>query len=49
MNDGGNNTIEAWDGIITGLQKKGYEIVPVSEMIYKKNFMVDPNGRQYKR
>ncbi len=49
MNDGETNTIEALDGIITGLQKKGYEIVPVSKLIYKKNYVVDMNGKQKQR
>ena len=49
MNDGAKNTVEALDGIITGLQKQGYKIVPVSKLIYKKNYMVDPSGRQFER
>ena len=32
--------------IIERLQEKGYEIVPVSELIYKDNFQMDNSGRQ---
>lgn len=32
--------------IIQRLQDKGYEIVPVSELIFKQNFEMDNNGRQ---
>jgi len=34
--------------IIQRLQEKGYEIVPVSELIYKDNFRIDNSGRQIK-
>jgi hypothetical protein len=49
MRDGAKNTVAALEGIIIGLQEKGYKIVPVSELIYKKNYMVDPKGRQFER
>ena len=49
MHDGSKNTVAALEGIITGLQEQGYKIVPVSELIYKKNYMVDPSGRQFER
>lgn len=32
--------------VIESLQSKGFEIVPVSELIYKDNFQIDNNGRQ---
>lgn len=32
--------------VIQTLQEKGYEFVPVSELIYKDNFEIDNNGRQ---
>lgn len=32
--------------IIERLQGEGYEIVPVSELIYKKNFHIDSTGKQ---
>lgn len=32
--------------IIERLQEKGYEIVPVSQLIYKDNFRMDNSGRQ---
>ena len=32
--------------IIEKLQSDGYEIVPISELIYKSNFYMDNTGRQ---
>ena len=41
-----NNIGNCLDAIITNLKKDGYEIVPVSEMLYKENFTIDSNGVQ---
>lgn len=35
--------------VIAGLKEKGYEIVPVSELIIKENFDIDHTGRQKAR
>ncbi len=40
------HTPEALPMIIESLQKDGYKIVPVSELIYKENFTIDPSGMQ---
>ncbi len=32
--------------IIERLQKEGYEILPISRLIYKDNFYMDNTGRQ---
>lgn len=32
--------------VIQRLQEKGFEIVPISQLIYKNNFQMDNNGRQ---
>lgn len=34
--------------VLEKLQQQGYEIVPVSELIIKDNYTVDPSGRQQK-
>jgi polysaccharide deacetylase family sporulation protein PdaB len=34
------------DQIIKGLKEKGYEIVPISQLIHKENFHMDHTGRQ---
>jgi peptidoglycan/xylan/chitin deacetylase (PgdA/CDA1 family) len=39
-------TPEALPAIIAGLKAKGFEIVPISELIYRDNFTVDGEGRQ---
>lgn len=40
------HTPEALPSIIESLQKDGYKIVPVSQLIYKENFTVDNAGMQ---
>jgi len=32
--------------MIVGLKEKGYEIVPVSELIYREDYHMDVTGRQ---
>ena len=44
--NGAKYTADALDALITGLQEKGYELVPVSELIYKENYHMDVRGRQ---
>ncbi len=46
MHNGTEHTAEALDRIIYNIQEKGYEIVPVSDLIYKENASIDANGRQ---
>jgi polysaccharide deacetylase family sporulation protein PdaB len=40
-------TPDCLDTIIKGLKEKGYEIVPVSELIIKDNYYMDTEGRQH--
>lgn len=44
--NGAKYTAEALDALITGLQDKGYQIVPVSELIIRDNYHMDTEGRQ---
>ena len=44
--NGAKYTKDALDAVITGLKEKGYEIVPVSELIYKEEYRMDVTGRQ---
>lgn len=44
--NGAKYTADALDTLITSLQEKGYEIVPVSELIYRDNYHMDHEGRQ---
>lgn len=41
-------TPDALDTIIKGIKEKGYEIVPISELIHKENYYMDHEGRQFK-
>ncbi|MDS1029765.1 polysaccharide deacetylase family protein [Bacillota bacterium LX-D] len=43
----GKYTPEALGPIIAELQKKGFKIVPVSELIYQNDYYVDVNGIQH--
>ena len=40
------NTPKTLDTIIKGLKAKGYELVPISQLIYTEDFEIDHTGRQ---
>ncbi|RGY99208.1 polysaccharide deacetylase family protein [Clostridium sp. AM58-1XD] len=46
MHNGAKYTPQALEDVITGLQKKGYELVPISQLIYRDNYHLDHEGRQ---
>lgn len=46
MHNGAKYTKDALEKVIVGLQEKGYEIVPVSKLIYRENYHMDVAGRQ---
>ena len=41
-----SNSENYLDSIITNLKKESYNIVPISDMLYKENFTIDSNGVQ---
>ncbi|MDY5577717.1 MAG: polysaccharide deacetylase family protein [Lachnospiraceae bacterium] len=46
MHNGTQYTAIALQGIIDGLENKGYDFVPVSELIIRQNYTIDHTGRQ---
>lgn len=46
MHNGAKYTTKALDTIISTLEEKGYEIVPLSQLIIKENYHIDQDGRQ---
>lgn len=46
MHNKAKYTTEALKRILTELQEQGYELVPVSELIYKENYHIDQEGCQ---
>ncbi|MDO5426096.1 MAG: polysaccharide deacetylase family protein [Eubacteriales bacterium] len=44
--NGAKYTAEALEELLTGLQGKGYELVPISELIYRDRYHMDNEGRQ---
>lgn len=48
MHLGAKYTPDALDGVICGLKEKGYEIVPVSELIIQEEYYLNHEGRQIK-
>lgn len=46
MHNGATNTPEALPMIIQTIQNEGYEIVPISQLIYKDNYTIDNAGKQ---
>lgn len=48
MHNGTENTALSLEMIIKNIKEKGYEIVPVSELIYDNNYNIDSTGMQSK-
>lgn len=48
MHNGAKYTADALERIIVGLKEKGYEIVPISKLIYRKDYHMDADGSQVK-
>lgn len=46
MHNGTKYTASSLETIIKNIKEKGYEIVPISELIYKENYTIDNNGTQ---
>ena len=44
--NGATYTAQALDTLITNLKNQGYEIVPISELIYTENYHMNHEGRQ---
>lgn len=47
MHNGAKYTKDALPAVIEGLQNKGFEIVPISQLIYTENYEMDTEGRQH--
>lgn len=45
--NGAKYTADALSALIDGLQEKGYELVKMSDLIYKENYEMDTEGRQH--
>ncbi|MBE5943414.1 MAG: polysaccharide deacetylase family protein [Lachnospiraceae bacterium] len=48
LHNGSTYTAEALDELLTNLESKGYEFLPVSELIYRDGYTIDHTGRQKK-
>lgn len=46
--NGAKHTAEALDEMIKTLRGKGFELVPISQLIMKDNFKMNVDGRQIK-
>lgn len=46
---GARHTAEALDQVITGLKEQGYDLVPVSQLIFTKDYAIDSEGRQFEK
>ncbi len=46
MHNNGLHTAEAVPIILETLKNKGYTFVPIGELIYRENYVIDSNGRQ---
>ncbi len=46
MHNGAKYTADALESVIKGLREKGYEIVPISQLIIRDNYTINTEGRQ---
>lgn len=46
MHNGTKHTADSLDKLIKNIKKQGYDIVPVSELIYKDNYKINSSGTQ---
>ncbi len=46
MHNGAKYTKDALEEIIVGLKEKGFELIPISQLIYKGEYTLDHQGRQ---
>ena len=46
MHNGADYITQALEPVIISLQEQGYELVPVSRMVYWSDYRIDGNGRQ---
>lgn len=46
MHNGAKYTADALESVITGLQDKGYELVPISQLIYRDKYHMKADGTQ---
>ena len=44
--NGAKYITDALDTVLTTLQEKGYEFVPISQLIYKEQYYINHEGRQ---
>lgn len=46
MHNGTKHTADSLDMLLKNIKQKGYDIVPISELIYKDNYKIDSTGMQ---
>ena len=44
--NGTKHTADSLDMLLTNMEKQSYEVVTVSELIYKEHYIIDANGTQ---
>jgi len=49
LHNGAKYTPDALESIILGLKEKGYELVPISQLIHRGEYTIDHTGRQFKK
>ena len=47
--NGGKHTAEALDELLTVLKQKGYQLVPISQLIIQNDYEIDTDGRQHSK
>ena len=48
MHNGTKHTADSLDMLLKNIKQKGYDVVPVSSLLYNDNYKIDANGMQVK-
>lgn len=49
LHNGGKHTPELLPGLLEAIQAEGYTVVPISQLIYRDNYVIEPDGRQVRK
>lgn len=49
LDNGAKYTADALDSVITDLQEKGYELLPISQLVYKDKWRMEHKFREHRK
>jgi len=49
MHNNADNVVQSTRLVLESLKGRGYKVVPIGELIYKDNYVIDNAGKQIKK